>query len=117
VDEIIVFHALSEEHLMQIVDIQLERLKARLDERHIDIELTPEARRHLVRIGYDSAFGARPLKRAIQKTIETPLGRMLLDGSVRDGQKLLVDYDRAEDKLVFQARTVVQTEAAGAARS
>jgi ATP-dependent Clp protease ATP-binding subunit ClpB len=117
VDEIIVFHALSEEHLMRIVDIQLDRLRDRLDERHITIELTQEARRHLVRVGYDSAYGARPLKRAIQKNIETPLGRMLLDGSLRDGQKVLVDYDRARDKLIFQAQRVAEPEAAGATRS
>src|SRR6266849_4956694 len=101
VDEIIVFHALSEEHLMQIVDIQIERVRARLADRHIKIELTPEARRHLVRIGYDPAYGARPLKRAIQKNLETQLGRLLLEGKVRDGQSVLVDYDRDLEKLVF----------------
>jgi ATP-dependent Clp protease ATP-binding subunit ClpB len=117
VDEIIVFHALSEEHLMLIVDIQMERLKARLDERHINIDLTADARRHLVRIGYDPAYGARPLKRAIQKSIENPLGRMLLDNSVRDGQKVVVDYDRAGDKLIFQAQTVAEAGAASPTRS
>src|SRR5213080_3271989 len=60
VDETIVFHALSEEHLIEIVDIQVDYLRARLRDRHITIELTPEARRHLVRIGYDPAYGARP---------------------------------------------------------
>jgi ATP-dependent Clp protease ATP-binding subunit ClpB len=84
VDEIIVFHALSEEHLMQIVDIQLDRLRARLADRHIRIEVQPEARRHLIRIGYDSAYGARPLRRAIQKNVETQIGRPLLEGSVRE---------------------------------
>ena len=70
VDEIIVFHALSEEHLKQIVEIQLGRLRARLAERHITLELTDAARDNLVRTGYDPAYGARPLKRAIQKEIE-----------------------------------------------
>src|SRR2546425_874727 len=101
VDETIVFHALSEEHLMQIVDIQVEYLRARLRDRHITIELTPEARRHLVRIGYDPAYGARPLKRVIQKQVETQLGFQLLEGKVRDGQHVLVDYDRHAGKLVF----------------
>ena len=101
VDEIIVFHALSEDHLMQIVEIQLGRLRARLEERHIQIELTPEARRRLVRMGYDSAYGARPLKRAIQKNIETQLGRLLLEGAIRDGQAVQVDYDRGSEKLTF----------------
>jgi ATP-dependent Clp protease ATP-binding subunit ClpB len=91
VDEIIVFHALTEEQLMDIVEIQLGRLRARLAERHITLELTPEARRHLVRTGYDPHYGARPLKRAIQKQIETPLGRLLLKGEVRDGQRVVVD--------------------------
>ncbi|MGE5646160.1 MAG: ATP-dependent chaperone ClpB [Acidobacteriota bacterium] len=101
VDEIIVFHALTEEQLLQIVDIQLERLRARLAERHIQVELTAETRRHLVRIGYDPLYGARPLRRAMQKHIETELGRRLLEGVVRDGQTVLIDYDRAADRLTF----------------
>jgi len=104
VDEVIVFHALSEEHLMQIVDIQLERVRARLQERHITLELTPEARRYLVQVGYDPAYGARPLKRAIQKNIETQLGFLLLENKVRDGERVLVDYDRNSRKLVFNPK-------------
>ncbi|HEX8985918.1 MAG TPA: ATP-dependent chaperone ClpB, partial [Bryobacteraceae bacterium] len=71
VDETIVFHSLAEEHLKQIVEIQLGRLRARLAERHVRLELTDAARTHLVRSGYDPNYGARPLKRAIQKEIET----------------------------------------------
>jgi ATP-dependent Clp protease ATP-binding subunit ClpB len=100
VDEIIVFHALTEEQLMDIVEIQLGRLRARLAERHITLTLSPEARRALVQTGYDPHYGARPLKRAIQKRIETPLGRLLLKGEVRDGQSVVVDGDlemRAEE--------------------
>jgi ATP-dependent Clp protease ATP-binding subunit ClpB len=93
VDEIIVFHALSEEHLKQIVEIQLYSLRRRLAERHIELELTDAARAALVRIGYDPAYGARPLKRAIQREIETPLARRILGGEVRDGQRILVDDD------------------------
>ncbi|HYS05648.1 MAG TPA: ATP-dependent chaperone ClpB [Candidatus Dormibacteraeota bacterium] len=104
VDEVIVFHALSEEHLMQIVDIQLERVRTRLQERHISLELTPDARRYLVQIGYDPAYGARPLKRAIQKNIETQLGFLLLENKVRDGERVLVDYDRNSRKLVFNPK-------------
>ena len=91
VDEIIVFHSLSEEHLKQIVEIQLGRLRGRLAERQITLELTDAARANLVRTGYDPAYGARPLKRAIQKKIETPLGRLLVQGAVRDGQTVRVD--------------------------
>ncbi len=97
VDEIIVFHALSEEHLKQIVEIQLDRLRARLAERHITLELTDAARANLVLTGYDPHYGARPLKRAIQKKIETPLGRLLLKGEVRDGQTVGVDAGPSGD--------------------
>jgi ATP-dependent Clp protease ATP-binding subunit ClpB len=91
VDEIIVFHALSEEHLKQIVEIQLGRVRARLSDRHITLTLTDAARSDLVRTGYDPRYGARPLKRAIQKKIETPLGKLLLQGAVKDGQAVTVD--------------------------
>ncbi|MBL8798271.1 MAG: ATP-dependent chaperone ClpB [Planctomycetia bacterium] len=101
VDEIIVFHALGEEHLKKIIDIQLERLRKRLEERHIDLELTDAAKTHLVRTGHDPAYGARPLKRVLQKEIETVLGRMILKGDVRDGQKVVIDYDDSTRALRF----------------
>jgi ATP-dependent Clp protease ATP-binding subunit ClpB len=101
VDEIIVFHALSEEHLKEIVEIQLAQLRARLAERHIRIELTDAARTHLVRVGYNPSYGARPLKRAIQKEVETQLGRLILKGEVRDGQSVIVDYDSLQGALQF----------------
>jgi ATP-dependent Clp protease ATP-binding subunit ClpB len=91
VDEIIVFHALSEEHLKQIVDIQLGGLRKRLAERHIGLELSDAARSHLVRSGYDPNYGARPLKRAIQREIETPLARRILSGEVHDGESVFID--------------------------
>jgi ATP-dependent Clp protease ATP-binding subunit ClpB len=99
VDEIIVFHSLSEEHLKAIVDIQLQRLRQRLADRHIELELTDRARTHLVRVGYDPAYGARPLKRAIQRELENVLGRQILEGKIRDGQKVVVDFDH--DRLTF----------------
>ena len=89
VDEIITFHRLTEEQLKQIVDIQLQTLRARLAERHIELTLSDSAREHLVQVGYDPAYGARPLKRAIQKEVETPLARKIVSGEVRDGQKVL----------------------------
>jgi ATP-dependent Clp protease ATP-binding subunit ClpB len=101
VDEIIVFHALSEEHLKEIVEIQLDRLRRRLAERHIKLELTDAARTRLVRAGYDPNYGARPLKRAIQREIETPLGRRILKGEISDGQTVLVDFDQAGGRLNF----------------
>jgi ATP-dependent Clp protease ATP-binding subunit ClpB len=101
VDEIIVFHALSEEHLKDIVVIQLQRLSERLAERHIQLELTDAAKTHLVRVGHDPAYGARPLKRAIQREVENPLGRLILEGKIRDGQTVVVDFDKDGKRLTF----------------
>ena len=106
VDEIIVFHALSEENLKRIVEIQLGRLRRRLEDRHITLDLTEDARSNLVRTGYDPHYGARPLKRAIQKKIETPLGRLLLAGTVRDGQTVIVDGDAQGGELSFKPAAV-----------
>jgi ATP-dependent Clp protease ATP-binding subunit ClpB len=106
VDEIIVFHSLSEEHLKQIVEIQLERLRSRLADRHITLTLTDSARVNLVRTGYDPNYGARPLKRAIQKKIETPLGRLLLKGAVCEGQTVVVDADPGREELTLTPEPV-----------
>jgi ATP-dependent Clp protease ATP-binding subunit ClpB len=102
VDETIVFHSLSEEHLKEIVVIQLKRLTDRLADRHITLDLTDRAKTHLVQVGYDPSYGARPLKRAIQKEIENPLSRMLLEGKIRDGQKVTADYDERRGQLKFE---------------
>ena len=107
VDEMIVFHALSEAQLQEIVGIQLDRLRVRLAERRIQIELSRAANQHLVRIGYDPAYGARPLKRTIQREIGTPLGRRLLEGTVSEGQIVEIDYDRDQDRLEFTPRATV----------
>jgi len=102
VDEIIVFHSLQEADLMRIVDIQVARLQERLQDRKITLQLTDAARKYLVEVGYEPAFGARPLKRAIQREIETPLARLILTGTVRDGDTVIVDHDPAQDRLTFQ---------------
>jgi ATP-dependent Clp protease ATP-binding subunit ClpB len=101
VDEIVVFTALSEEQLEKIVEIQLARLRARLADRRIELELSDAARRHLVKVGYDPVYGARPLKRAVQRELETPLGRKILAGEIRDGQRVLVEYDENRGELTF----------------
>jgi ATP-dependent Clp protease ATP-binding subunit ClpB len=103
IDEVIVFHALSEAQLKKIVDIQLGRLRERLAERKIILELTEAARTHLVRTGYDPAYGARPLKRVIQNEVETELAKQLLAGKVRDGQTVVADYNRDDGRLTFAA--------------
>ena len=102
VDETIVFHSLSMDHLKQIVHIQLKHLRSRLAERHIEIEITDGAVTHLVEVGYDPHFGARPLKRALQREVESPLARLMLKGEVRDGQKVVVDHDAAKGELEFK---------------
>jgi ATP-dependent Clp protease ATP-binding subunit ClpB len=107
VDEIVVFHSLSREDLKQIVEIQLERLRARLAERHIELELTRPAQEHLAAAGYDPNYGARPLKRVIQKELETPIGRLLLKGDLSDGQTVVVDQDRARGELKFEVKNGV----------
>jgi ATP-dependent Clp protease ATP-binding subunit ClpB len=91
VDETIVFHALSEADLKKIVDIQLDRLRTRLAERRITLELTDEAKTHLATTGYDPVYGARPLKRAIQREIENPLSRLILKGEVKDNSEVRVE--------------------------
>ena len=116
VDEVIVFHALSEEHLKEIVEIQLNGLRKRLADRHIELELTDRARGHLVRTGYDPNYGARPLKRAIQREIETPMARMILGGEIRDGHRVLVDLDQSgnlkfESKIASREREAALKEA------
>ncbi|MGC9990776.1 MAG: ATP-dependent chaperone ClpB [Candidatus Cybelea sp.] len=101
VDEIIVFHALTEEELLTIVDLQLTRLRQRLAERRITLVLSDEARRHIVKVGYDPHYGARPLKRTIQKELETPLGRKILSGEIQDGTTVDVDFDENRGELTF----------------
>ena len=104
VDEIIVFHALSEQHLKKIVDIQLSGLRHRLAERHIDLQLTDAAREYLVRAGYDPTYGARPLKRAIQKGVENSLARKILAGEIKDGETVHIDAQNGS--LTFDAAPV-----------
>jgi ATP-dependent Clp protease ATP-binding subunit ClpB len=101
VDDIVVFHALTGEHLKKIIDIQLQRLMKRLEERRITLRLTDAAKAHLVEIGHDPAYGARPLKRTIQRELETALSKKLLAGEVRDGQTVNVDVDKAGRALTF----------------
>jgi ATP-dependent Clp protease ATP-binding subunit ClpB len=91
VDEVVVFHPLTREELAKIVDIQLTRLRARLTDRRITLELTPAAIAELAARGYDPVYGARPLKRLIQHEIETPLSRLIIQGKVVDGQQVTGD--------------------------
>ncbi|GHF99775.1 chaperone protein ClpB [Deinococcus piscis] len=96
VDDIIVFDALTAENLRQIVDIQLGGLRSRLAERRVTLNLSDAAKDRLAQVGYDPAFGARPLKRAISREIETPLARRILSGEVPDNSVLNVGYENGE---------------------
>lgn len=91
VDETVVFHPLGTDQLTKIVEIQLDRLRARLTERHIKLTVSPAALRQLGERGYDPVYGARPLKRLIQHTLETPIARQLVKGELRDGDTAVVD--------------------------
>jgi len=91
VDEVVVFRALTEAELAKIVAIQLEGLRRRLAERRIALEVTEGAQAHLARVGYDPVFGARPLKRVIQREVETPVARLIVAGKLRDGGTVRVD--------------------------
>jgi ATP-dependent Clp protease ATP-binding subunit ClpB len=103
VDEIILFHRLHRKEMGAIVDIQLERLAKLLVERKIVLELGADARAWLADKGYDPVYGARPLKRAIQRHIQDPLSERILSGDFPDGSKILVSA--GSDRLVFSANT------------
>ncbi|MHB1021653.1 MAG: ATP-dependent chaperone ClpB [Acidobacteriaceae bacterium] len=109
VDDIVIFRPLGEEQLTHIIDLRLEDLKKLLADRHISIELTEEARHQLFIAGYDRAYGARPLKRAIQKLIQDPLAIKILDGEVVHGDHVRLEADPLHSRLIFN---VVQHEAA-----
>ncbi|OAP66354.1 ATP-dependent chaperone ClpB [Psychrobacter sp. Sarcosine-02u-2] len=100
IDEIVVFHPLGMSQMAGIADIQLQRLRQRLQEREMDIELSADAMNKLVAIGYDPVYGARPLKRAIQQEIENPLSLKLLAGDFVPGDIIKIDVG-ADDKLTF----------------
>ncbi|MGP5175954.1 ATP-dependent chaperone ClpB [Psychrobacter immobilis] len=105
IDEIVVFHPLGMSQMSGIAAIQLDRLRQRLHEREMDIELSADAMNKLVAIGYDPVYGARPLKRAIQQEIENPLSLKLLAGDFGAGDIIKVDVG-ADDKLVFEKRSM-----------
>jgi ATP-dependent Clp protease ATP-binding subunit ClpB len=102
IDDIVIFHRLSREQITQIIDVQLERLRAMLRERNISLVLEDSARELLAREGYDPSFGARPLKRAIQTLIQNPLAMKLLNGEVLPGQTVVVSA--RNDVMEFATR-------------
>ena len=104
VDEIILFHRLKREHMGRIVDIQMLRLQKLLEDRKITLTLEPKGREWLAEKGYDPAYGARPLKRVIQKSVQDPLAELILSGKIKDGEKVVISAGK--QGLVFNGATV-----------
>src|SRR5207237_208049 len=105
IDEIVVFSQLTREQLAEIVELQLARLRARLADRRIELELTPAAKEFLAEAGWDPTYGARPLKRALQRLVENPLALALLEGEFGEGDTILIDARDSE--LVFERAAAV----------
>ena len=101
IDEIIVFHPIAREQVKRIVEIQINRIRPRLAERHITLQLTEAAKEYLANEGYDPQFGARPLKRVIQREVENRLARALLNGEIPDGATVTIDVENG--RLVITA--------------
>ena len=101
-DEIIVFHELTEEQLRSIVDLMAKDLQERLAGRKMTVELTKKAKAWLAKEGYDPVFGARPLRRAIERFVENPLSTKLLRGEFKEGDKVIVDL--GDGKLTFKTK-------------
>jgi len=100
VDELIIFHALTKEQIRQIVGLQMQRVEKLLADQQIEILLTEEAKDYLAEVGYDPVFGARPLKRVIQREIENPIATKLLENEFLPGDRILVDV--ANERLIFR---------------
>jgi ATP-dependent Clp protease ATP-binding subunit ClpB len=104
IDEVIIYHPLALEQIKRIVDLQIAELAVRLAERHINLTVTDKAREYLAREGYDPAYGARPLKRTLQRKVQDPLALMLLEGRFADGDTALVDLSIEKEGLVIRKK-------------
>ena len=102
VDDVIIYQQLERSQIGRIVDIQLERVKKLLAEKRIEIELTPEAVELLAERGYDPQYGARPLKRAIQRLVQDPLAMRILEGDFPEGSKIVADVRVSGEALEFR---------------
>ena len=111
VDDIIVFNALTREHLTEIVDIQLNTVVKLLKERKLGVRITAAAKDRIVSEGYDPQYGARPMKRAIQRLVQDPLAHKLMNGDFVEGDAVLVDVQEGGGELEFSRLTPVGKEA------
>ena len=112
IDEVVVFHPLTQEQIVSVVGLMAAEVQERLKERHISFSLTPAAREWLAKEGYDPTFGARPLRRALQRLVENPLSKGILSGAYAEGDHLEVDIDPTTDQLVFRKQEVAVAVAA-----
>ena len=108
VDEIVIFNPLTQELLKQIVEIQVNRMKRYIAEKNVDIRMTEKAKEYFAGIGFDPIYGARPLKRALQREILNPLAMKILDRTFREGDTVLVDYE--QNRLHFTRETAAEVE-------
>ena len=104
IDEIIMFSSLDTAQMIEIVDLQMKEISARLEEHGLKVELTNESREWLAKEGYDPSFGARPLKRALQKHVESPLSISLLGGEFSTGDTVIVDLDQEKGEITFKKK-------------
>ncbi len=109
VDEIIIFNPLTKELLIQIVEIQVNRMKKYIKEKKVDIKLTESAKEYFAEVGFDPVYGARPLKRALQREILNPLALKILDGTFKEGDTVEVNFENYE--IIFRKETGVKIEA------
>jgi ATP-dependent Clp protease ATP-binding subunit ClpB len=116
IDEVVVFHSLGREELTRIVDIQLARLSKLLADKHLKLELTDRAKESIARVGYDPVYGARPLKRAIQRLVLDPLAMKVLQGDFASGDTIRVDASASDDVLTFTKARAPRAAAASQAQ-
>jgi len=110
VDDVIVFNSLTKEHIFKIIDIELRSLFARIETLGHSVQLTEKAKEYIAEKGYDSNFGARPLKRAIQKHLEDPIAEEILRGELQPNATITVDFDEEKKEIVIKGQNADNTD-------
>ena len=108
IDEIVVFHALNKQNISAILDLQLKKVAAKLTDRQLELELTPQAKEFLIEQGFDEKYGARPLLRTLQRQLEDPLAENILVKQYPAGTKIIVNLDKETKKLGFSGAAASQ---------
>ncbi len=116
IDEVVLFNALSRDDLLRVVDIQAARLARRLEERQMTLQVTPGLRARLAEVGYDPHYGARPLKRTLQRMVLDPLARRILEGAFGPGDRIVADWQKDRDEVVFEKAALQESVAPAAGR-